>query len=148
MLNLLYASLELDFNYILSTTPYYSIYDITSRSADGFEKLTNDKTPIAIIIRRYWRAKASGYTVRSFGSSTIRLTHTSKQLDVSTTAEHAKVERAEIARKISDWEFSGKFHHCHRNPLYIKCILGWINTKPSQVRSVSQLSLNLAPDAS
>ena len=64
VLNLSYAQLELDHGYIRATTPFYSIYDISSRNADGWGVVTSDQSPAAKAIRTYWKSKASSHQVR------------------------------------------------------------------------------------
>ena len=67
VLGLLYAQLELDYGYIRAVTPFYSIYDISSRSDAGWQKVLNDPSPAAVEIRTYWKAKGSGYQVSPSG---------------------------------------------------------------------------------
>ena len=63
VLNLSYAQLELDHGYIRATTPFHSIYDISSRNADGWGAVTSDQYPAAKAIRTYWESKASSHEV-------------------------------------------------------------------------------------
>ena len=63
MLGLLYAQLELDYGYIRAITPFFSIYDISGRTADGWKKVMADASRAAQAIRTYWMAKGSGYAV-------------------------------------------------------------------------------------
>lgn len=63
VLNLLYAQLELDYNYIRAVTPFYSVYDISSKTADGLKKVMASTSPAAKAIRTYWVPKGGGYQV-------------------------------------------------------------------------------------
>jgi hypothetical protein len=60
VLNLCYAQLELDYGYIRAVTPYYSIYDISFRSEAARQKVYDDDTYYAKLVRQYWRGKSSG----------------------------------------------------------------------------------------
>lgn len=64
-LGLLYASLELDYEFIRAVTPFYSVYDIVPRSAAGLKHIENDASFVAKEIRRLGRKKAgnTGYYV-------------------------------------------------------------------------------------
>ena len=63
MLNLSYAELELDHGYIRAVTPYYSIYDITARTNDGWQKVLSDRSPQATALKSCWTPKGAGYQV-------------------------------------------------------------------------------------
>lgn len=63
MLGLLYAQLELDYGYIRAITPFFSVYDISARSANGWQKVMTDESVAAVAIRTHWMSKGSGYTV-------------------------------------------------------------------------------------
>lgn len=63
MLNLSYAELELDHGYIRAVTPYYSIYDITARTNDGWQKVLSDGSPQATALKSCWTPKGAGYQV-------------------------------------------------------------------------------------
>ncbi|KAI0033425.1 ATP-dependent DNA helicase [Vararia minispora EC-137] len=101
VLNLCYAQLELDFGFIRAVTPYYSTYDISSRAANGFQEVLKSASPAARAIKKHWKTTSKGYTI-----------------DVVSTSTYEKVDRATIARQISDWELAG-----------------YIFSKPSQVRA-------------
>ncbi|KAJ8595948.1 ATP-dependent DNA helicase, partial [Rhizopogon salebrosus TDB-379] len=101
VLGLCYAQLELDYNYIRAVTPCYSQYDLSSRTADGWQKVLGDNSEIAMTIKMYWSLRGSAY-----------------QIDVVLAAQKSGQDRADLARKISDWELSG-----------------WVNAKASQVRA-------------
>ncbi|KAI9065831.1 ATP-dependent DNA helicase [Trametes sanguinea] len=91
VLNLCYAQLELDYGYIRAITPFYSLYDISSKSASGWAQVLADSSPAAKAIRQYWKPKSSGtYTV-----------------DMVFTAERSKIDRTELARTVNGWELSG-----------------------------------------
>lgn len=61
VLNLLYAQLELDYEYIRAVTPFYSIYEVVFRNEDSQQKVMADNTQYAKIVRQWWRMKGSGY---------------------------------------------------------------------------------------
>ena len=109
VLNLCYAQLELDSKYLKAVTPFYSVFDIKSRSAGGWSKVRKESTPAAQTIRKYWKEKrTSGSTVRL----DLVLLHpelllTSIKIDVVEIAEKSGANRDDLARKISDWELSG-----------------------------------------
>ncbi|KAH9858087.1 ATP-dependent DNA helicase [Lenzites betulinus] len=90
VLNLSYAQLELDYGYIRATTPYYSVYDISKKTADGWAKVMADNSPPAKAIRSYWTSKGGGY-----------------QVDMVTAAEYSKIDRNELSRKVNGWELDG-----------------------------------------
>ncbi|KAG1899302.1 ATP-dependent DNA helicase [Suillus fuscotomentosus] len=90
ILGLSYAQLELEYNYIRAVTPLYSQYDISSRTADGWQKVMGDKSEAAKIIKMYWKPRGSTY-----------------QIDVVVVAQQSGQDRGDLARKISDWELSG-----------------------------------------
>ncbi|KIJ21817.1 hypothetical protein PAXINDRAFT_165198 [Paxillus involutus ATCC 200175] len=90
VLGLCYAQLELDYNYIRAITPFYSVYDLSSRSADGWGKVLADNSDAAKTIKMYWFPRGGGY-----------------QIDVVIAANSSGKDRNDLARKISDWELSG-----------------------------------------
>ncbi|KAG1757650.1 ATP-dependent DNA helicase, partial [Suillus lakei] len=90
VLGLCYAQLELDHNYIRAVTPLYSQYDISSRTADGWQKVLGDKSEAAETIKMYWSPRSSAH-----------------QIDVVVAAQKSGQDRGDLARKISDWELSG-----------------------------------------
>ncbi|KAI0825027.1 ATP-dependent DNA helicase [Trametes gibbosa] len=90
VLNLSYAQLELDYGYIRATTPYYSLYDLSSKTADGWAKVMADNSPAAKAIRTYWKSKGRGH-----------------QVDMVTAAELSKIDRSELARTVNGWELDG-----------------------------------------
>ncbi|KAI0375106.1 ATP-dependent DNA helicase [Pilatotrama ljubarskyi] len=90
VLNLCYAQLELDYGYIRATTPFYSQYDISSKTPSGWQKIMADNSPAALAIRTYWKQKGGTY-----------------QVDMVTTAQYSKVDRSELARTINGWELDG-----------------------------------------
>ncbi|KII93915.1 hypothetical protein PLICRDRAFT_88210 [Plicaturopsis crispa FD-325 SS-3] len=101
VLGLCYAQLELDYGYIRAVTPYYSVYDISERTAEGWRKVMADQSAPAKAVRNYWTRKPNGY-----------------QIDVVTAAASSGVDRADLAKQISNWELSDL-----------------ITTKASQVRA-------------
>nr|VWO96695.1 Pre-mRNA-splicing ATP-dependent RNA helicase PRP28 (EC [Ganoderma boninense] len=90
VLNLCYAQLELDYGYIRATTPFFSIYDISQRDANGWSKVLGNSSPAAKAIRTYWSAKGNGY-----------------QINTVLTAERAGIERSDISRTVNGWELDG-----------------------------------------
>ncbi|KAF9244628.1 ATP-dependent DNA helicase [Melanogaster broomeanus] len=106
----------IDFNHYQQSkkaiTPFYSVYELSSRSADGWGKVLTDKSHEAETIKMYWSLRGGGY-----------------QIDVVTAATSSGKERSDLARKISDWELSGK--------------LGWVFSKASQVRARYKYVANL-----
>ncbi|KAH9950424.1 ATP-dependent DNA helicase [Amylocystis lapponica] len=90
VLNLCYAQLELDYQYIRAITPFYSIYDITARTDAGLKKIVADKSPVAQAIRRYWTRRGASYSV-----------------DMVLTAQQSNLDRVDLARHISGWELDG-----------------------------------------
>ncbi|KAI0053325.1 ATP-dependent DNA helicase [Auriscalpium vulgare] len=110
VLNLCYATLELQYKYIRAITPFYSQYDISGRASDGMQKVMAATSPAAQTIRTYWKSRGAGYTI-----------------DVEAAGSHSKVDRAALAKQISEWEFAG-----------------WIWSKASQVRARFQI-LNPLP---
>ncbi|KAH9937035.1 ATP-dependent DNA helicase [Fomitopsis serialis] len=105
VLNLSFAELELDHGYIRAVTPYYSVYDISARTNDGWKKVTSDRSKQAQALKACWIAKGTGY-----------------QIDMAKAAEYSKINRADLARYVSEWEFAG-----------------YINCKASQVRARYQV---------
>ncbi|KAJ7293505.1 ATP-dependent DNA helicase [Mycena rebaudengoi] len=101
VLNLCYAQLELDYGFIRAVTPFYSIYDITPRGASERAIILADKSREALAIRGCWRVKNDKYEV-----------------NVVNAAAYSSIERSDLARKISGWEFDGH-----------------VQTRPSQVRA-------------
>ncbi|KAG2154770.1 ATP-dependent DNA helicase [Suillus clintonianus] len=87
VLGLCYAQLELDYNYIRAVTPFYSQYNISSRTADGWQKVLGDKSEAAKTIKMYWSPRY--------------------QIDLVVAAQQSGQNRGDLARKISDWELSG-----------------------------------------
>ncbi|KAI0669791.1 ATP-dependent DNA helicase [Trametes maxima] len=100
VLNLCYAQLELDYGYIRAITPFYSIYDISSKSANGMQQVMADNSPAAKAIRTHWKSRGSGY-----------------QIDMVSTAEYSKIDRSELARTVSNWELEG---HIFNKPSQIR----------------------------
>ena len=49
--------MELDYGYIRAVTPYYSVYDITIRGTQEHQKIIDDDTFYAKIIKQHWRSK-------------------------------------------------------------------------------------------
>ncbi|KAG1825860.1 ATP-dependent DNA helicase [Suillus subaureus] len=90
VLGLCYAQLELDYNYIRAVTPLYSQYDISSCTADGWQKVIGDNSEAAKTIKMYWSPRSLAY-----------------QIDVVVAAQKSGQDRGDLARKISDWELSG-----------------------------------------
>ncbi|PCH33726.1 ATP-dependent DNA helicase [Wolfiporia cocos MD-104 SS10] len=109
VLGLCYAQLELDYGYIRAITPFYSIYDISAQSPDGWQKVMADDSPLAKVIRTYWRPKGAGY-------------QSIYQIDMANAAACSEIDRGDLARHINSWELDG-----------------YINTKPSQVRNRYQV---------
>ncbi|KAH7913025.1 ATP-dependent DNA helicase [Hygrophoropsis aurantiaca] len=101
VLGLAYAHLELDYSYIRAVTPFYQVYDLSKRSDTDWNKVMVDSSEAARAIRKFWSPRSSGY-----------------QIDVVTAASSCSIERADLAKKISDWELNG-----------------WITSKASQVRA-------------
>ncbi|KAI0655184.1 ATP-dependent DNA helicase [Cubamyces menziesii] len=90
VLNLCYAQLELDYGYIRAVTPFFSIYDISAKTATGFQQVMADSSPAAVAIRRFWKPIGARY-----------------QVDMVMTAEHSKIDRTELARTVNGWELEG-----------------------------------------
>ncbi|KAF9229212.1 ATP-dependent DNA helicase [Gyrodon lividus] len=90
VLGLCYAQLELDYNYIRAITPFYSVYDLSSRSASGWSKVLADHSDAAKTIKMYWSPRGGGY-----------------QIDLVKAANSSGRDRNDLARKISDWELGG-----------------------------------------
>ncbi|OCH96064.1 ATP-dependent DNA helicase [Obba rivulosa] len=119
VLNLCYAQLELDYNYIRAITPFFSFYDI-SASSKGMQAILTDNSEAAQIIRRYWRPKGGGY-----------------QIDVVNAAEWGKVDRVELARTISGWEMDG---HITSKATQIRARYLVINPMPKTTDSIKELA--------
>ncbi|KAI0274720.1 ATP-dependent DNA helicase [Gloeopeniophorella convolvens] len=90
VLNLSYAQLELDFNFLRGVTPFYSVYEISSRSSEGWSRVLGCSTPAAKVIKTHWKPRGGGYLI-----------------DVESAANYSEVDRATLARQISDWELEG-----------------------------------------
>jgi len=65
VLGLCYAQLELDYDYIRAITPFYSVYELSARSPDGWRKVMADKSKAGDTVRRYWSPRGSLYTVNT-----------------------------------------------------------------------------------
>ncbi|KZT06011.1 ATP-dependent DNA helicase [Laetiporus sulphureus 93-53] len=111
-LNQCYAQLELHHKYLRAVTPFYSVYEISARTDDGWAMVLEDRSPAATAIREHWKCNRKGDTYK---------------IDVVTAAEYSKIDRAEIARQVSNWQIDG-------------CI----SVKASQVRARYQI-LNPLP---
>ena len=109
VLNLCDAQLELDYHYLRAVRPFYSVFDISSRGGDGLSRVLADNTPAAKTIRQYWTTKSSGYSVRLVVVPIWNCELTKTKIDVVMAASHSRVDRNDLARKISDWELSGSF---------------------------------------
>lgn len=89
VLGLCYAHLELDHGYIRAITPFYSFYEITPLNSS---RIFSDNSQIGKVIRTYWRRKSA----------------TGKhEIDIVDAASRAGVDRADMARHISNWELDG-----------------------------------------
>ncbi|KAI0651958.1 ATP-dependent DNA helicase [Trametes meyenii] len=121
VLNLCYAQLELDYGYIRAITPFYSIYDISSKSANGMQKVMADNSPAAKAIRTYWRPRGNaGY-----------------QIDMVSTAEYSKIDRSELARTVSNWELDG---HIFNKPSQIRARYMVIKPLSRNLKEVKDLA--------
>ncbi|KZT30636.1 ATP-dependent DNA helicase [Neolentinus lepideus HHB14362 ss-1] len=114
VLNLCYAQLELDYNYLRAVTPFYSVYTLSQRTATGWNKVLSDTSDAAKAIKGSWIPKRGG----------------GHEVDVVNAASRYGVDRAALAKKVSDWEFDGS-----------------VVSKPSQVRMRYQV-LNPLPRTS
>lgn len=65
-LGLLYAQLELDFNFIRAVTPFYSVYEIRERNPGDWKHVLSDRSEEAKIVRRHWKSSGKFYKVRRF----------------------------------------------------------------------------------
>lgn len=103
--------MELDYNYIRAITPFYSVYDLSSRSADGWGKVLADNSDAAKTIKMYWFPRGGGYQVSQVEMMILAsvLNMFLLQIDVVIAANSSGKDRNDLARKISDWELSGKF---------------------------------------
>ncbi|KIM75419.1 hypothetical protein PILCRDRAFT_98975 [Piloderma croceum F 1598] len=90
VLGLCYAQLELDYGYIRAITPFYSVYELSACSSEGWTKVWADKSTAANTVRKYWSPRGTSYTI-----------------DVVVAAEHSGVDRADLARVINGWELGG-----------------------------------------
>ncbi|RPD55839.1 ATP-dependent DNA helicase [Lentinus tigrinus ALCF2SS1-7] len=120
VLNLLYAQLELDYGYIRAVTPFYSIYDISSRNAAGWQKVLSDPSPTAVAIRTYWMTKSNGHTV-----------------DMVSTAEHSRIDRSELAKKINGWEMDG---HIWSKASQVRARYMVMNPMPKSTKEIKALA--------
>ncbi|KAF8587332.1 ATP-dependent DNA helicase [Ramaria rubella] len=89
-LGLLYAQLELDFNYIRAVTPFYAVYEIRERDSGCWKHVLSDNSDEAKIIRRYWRSSGKYH-----------------RIDVVDAAIASKTHREHLAKTISKWELEG-----------------------------------------
>ena len=90
-LGLLYATLELQFGLLRATTPFYSQYALKpSKESHRFKEIESDSSPIAKVIRNYWKKGTTWYN-----------------LDVVEVVEGAKVDRSDVIRTVNRWEMSG-----------------------------------------
>ncbi|KAI0321730.1 ATP-dependent DNA helicase [Amylostereum chailletii] len=122
VLNLCYAQLELDFKYIRAITPYYSVYDISSRSAQGWQKVLSSMSPAAKTIRQYWVQKGGSY-----------------QIDVVLASTYAKVDRASLAKQISEWEFEGLIYSKASQVRARYAVLNPLPKSPEELGNVVEL---------
>jgi hypothetical protein len=63
VLGLCYAQLELDYGYIRALTPFYSVYELSACSSEGWTKVWADKSTAANTVRKYWSPRGTSYTV-------------------------------------------------------------------------------------
>ncbi|KAL7416693.1 ATP-dependent DNA helicase [Mrakia frigida] len=89
-LGIYHAQLELDFNMIRTLTPSYSIYTIKPLSPALWKQVTSDQSTEGLAIIQGWKFGTSLYTV-----------------DVYELAASSGVPRANIQRKINQWEMRG-----------------------------------------
>jgi hypothetical protein len=54
MLNLLFALLELDYGLLRAVTPYYELYALSAKAADGLDKVRQDTSVEGKAINKYW----------------------------------------------------------------------------------------------
>ncbi|KIJ45517.1 hypothetical protein M422DRAFT_227131 [Sphaerobolus stellatus SS14] len=87
MLGLLYAQLELDFNYIRAVTPFYANYEIKEKHVGNWDHVLADSSDEASAIRRYWKKGIMWF-----------------KIDAEDTSMASGIERELIAKKISQWE--------------------------------------------
>ncbi|KAI0082274.1 ATP-dependent DNA helicase [Panus rudis PR-1116 ss-1] len=120
VLNLCYAQLELDYNYIRAVTPFYSVYDITPRGQDGLKKIQSDASATAQVIKQYWVGKGANYTI-----------------DVVQAAQYSKTDRSELARKLTDWELDG---HVFTKPSQVRNRYAVLNEMPKEAEGIRVLA--------
>ncbi|KAJ6621662.1 ATP-dependent DNA helicase [Mycena sp. CBHHK59/15] len=111
VLGLCYAQLELDYGFIRAITPFYSIYEIIPRGASERANVLGDKSREAVALRAQWRIKGEKFEV-----------------NVVDAAVRSGLDRSDLAKKISRWEFDG-----------------FIQTRPSQLRARYALLKNPLP---
>ncbi|KAF8919658.1 ATP-dependent DNA helicase [Mucidula mucida] len=90
VLALCYAHLELQHKCIRAVTPFYSTYDISQRTSDGWQIVMKDTSRAAQALRSNWSARGSSY-----------------QIDMIATVTSSGIPREELAKKISSWDLSG-----------------------------------------
>ncbi|KAJ7630865.1 ATP-dependent DNA helicase [Roridomyces roridus] len=111
VLGLSYASLELEYGFIRAITPFYTTYEISPRGSSERASVFKDRTKEGVAIRKYWRDKGDKF-----------------ESNVVDTAASSGLDRSDLAKTISRWEFSG-----------------YVQIKPSQVRARYALLDNPMP---
>ncbi|CAL1695603.1 unnamed protein product [Somion occarium] len=122
VLNLCYAQLELDYNHLRAVTPFYSVFEINSRTSDGWQKVMSDNSPAAKVVKQYWTSKTSAHVI-----------------DVVQAAKYSKTDRNDLAKKISDWELDGHIT-CKASQVRYRFALQSSNPLPKTVAEITQLA--------
>ncbi|KIJ68526.1 hypothetical protein HYDPIDRAFT_24796 [Hydnomerulius pinastri MD-312] len=120
VLGLCYAQLELDYGYIRAITPFYSVYDLSARTGEGWNKVLADNSDAAKTIKMYWAPRGSAY-----------------QIDVVMAASLSGKARGDLAKKISDWELSG---WVHSKASQVRARYKVLNPLPNVVNEIQNLA--------
>ncbi|KAG7450790.1 ATP-dependent DNA helicase [Guyanagaster necrorhizus] len=123
ILGLCYAHLELQHKYIRAVTPFYEIYDITFRDADGMKQVKTDASPAAKAIRANWQSKASGF-----------------QINMVEAAERSGLSRESLAGQISMWEIG---QHISTKPSQVRMRYRIVNSFPTELSKISAIAQDI-----
>ncbi|PBL01411.1 ATP-dependent DNA helicase [Armillaria gallica] len=123
ILGLCYAQLELQHKYIRAVTPFYEIYEITFRDAEGMKQVKTDSSKAAKAIRANWQSKTSGF-----------------QINMVEAAEQSGSSRESLARQISMWEIG---QYISTKPSQVRMRYRIVTPLPTELSKVSQIAQDI-----
>ncbi|KAH9944291.1 ATP-dependent DNA helicase [Epithele typhae] len=123
VLGLCYAQLELDHGYIRATTPFFEIYDISSRTPAGWQAVLGDISPAAVVIRTHWTLKAGKYQ--------INLVH---------AAQYSRMERTKNPKTLTILHPAG---HIWSKPSQLRNRYMVLNAMPKSSKDIKSLATTM-----